>query len=192
MRLSENIVDIQDNCNLITLHEDSQYPIIWDAENLTIKKIYIEFLSKYQASIDKEYKKKMSKFRINTALNISNCGNYFFLGFDDGILIKLYSKSARFVFDFKSTINESFNSSAILDIFPDLFNNHLIIYLRKDEDDFVIKLDFYSGVELERMKFMYRIKKMFYSKLNNVLAIIDDSNDIHILNSKNFTELRIL
>lgn len=31
----------------------------------------------------------MKKFRICSALEVSNCGNYLFLGYDDGLLIKI-------------------------------------------------------------------------------------------------------
>lgn len=184
---SQNKIKIQDNCNLFTLHKNSQFPLFWDAENMTIKKIFLELYSNYRANTDKEYKKKINKFRINTCLDVSNCGHYLFLCFEDNIIIKMTSKKGKFISNFKDDLSDLNLEENVSFIFTDLLNNHVIAICGRE----IFKIDFYSGSILDRKKMDFDVKKAFYNKYINILVLNDSDNNLFVVNSLNLEVVRV-
>ena len=184
---AQNKIKIQDNCNLFTLHQNSQFPLFWDAENMTIKKIFLELYSNYRVNTDKAYKKKIEKFRINTCLDVSNCGHYLFLCFEDNIIIKMTSKRGKFISNFKDNLSELNLDDSIYFVFTDLLNNHVIAVSGKE----VFKIDFYSGTILDRKKMDFVIKKAFYNKFINILVLSDNVNNLFVINTLNLEVVRV-
>lgn len=111
-----------------------------------MQNIYLELMSDYQLKTSSQYEKEMKKFRLCTAVESSICGNFLFIGFDDGVLVKLSTQRGIFNSSFKFTRKER---GAIKRLFTDAVNNCLLLW----QEQSVIKVDFFSGKVLRELKF---------------------------------------
>lgn len=75
--------------NLFTIHSNSAFPLFWDLEDKTIQNVFLELKSEYRENFDKKYADKINRYRFVTSIESSHCGNYLFVGYSDGLLLKL-------------------------------------------------------------------------------------------------------
>ena len=185
--ISENNTKINDNNNLMTLHKNSKFPLFWDFENLTIRNVFLELYSEYRADTEKNYAKIVNKFRVCTAIDISNCGNYAFIGYDDNYVVKLSTKSGTFNTYFKCNLS-NYQEKGIQYLFCDEVNNHIIVGLRNR----ILVIDFFNGSIILETVIDKPILELFYDKYNDLLVAEMENHSLDLYKVNSLTVIRSL
>lgn len=185
--ISENNTKVDDNNNLMTLHKNSTFPLFWDFENLTIRNVFLELYSSYRADTDKKYAKITEKFRSCTAVDISNCGNYSFIGYDDNYIVKLSTKSGAFNTYFKCDLSK-YEEKSIKYLFCDEVNNHLVVSIGNR----VLIIDFFSGAVILEKLIEKPFVSLYYDKYNDMLIVEMQGFSLDVYKVSTLTAIRSL
>ena len=185
--ISENNTKISDNKNLITLHKNSPFPLFWDFENLTIKNVFLELFSSYKADIDKNYAKFINKSRVCTSIDISYCGNYAFIGFNDNYMIKLSTQSGTFNSYFKCDLT-GLTEKGIRHIYCDLSNNHIIVAIENK----LVLIDFFNGRVLNEKTIETGFDKLYYDRTMDVFVLENKDHSLDVYKTRSLQKVRSL
>eukprot|EP00331_Platyophrya_macrostoma_P012474 CAMPEP_0176428690 /NCGR_PEP_ID=MMETSP0127-20121128/13292_1 /TAXON_ID=938130 /ORGANISM="Platyophrya macrostoma, Strain WH" /LENGTH=878 /DNA_ID=CAMNT_0017810405 /DNA_START=330 /DNA_END=2966 /DNA_ORIENTATION=+ len=167
----------KDWANVLTCHKGSNKPYFWSSENHTIVQQNI----KWEAEDMKDTKSLISQ------VHVSNCGNFGFLGYDDGRILKINMQSgykqSYFHVPNKSTLptnidtlRSKIHDTAISGMQSDPTNQFLVSI---DHSGLVAQWDFYSGTLLNILELSpQQVVALRKSKTSSLIGLAFDNYEI--------------
>lgn len=172
--------------NLFTFHRHAVHPLFWDLEAGRLNNVFLELRNDFKFHTSKKYKEQSVKFRQISAIQASACGTYLFVGFDNGVILKLSTQSGKLVTDFEESHPER-EGHRIEFLFTDRAA-HSVIAVTKCR---WFKLDFYKGTVLGSVAVSGSgVSQAYFDRKADLLVLSESDGVLHVYSAVNCTRTR--